>query len=141
MSSAEEQALPTYEDVVSAYELIKGTVKRTPVHTSETFDALSGRQLFFKCELFQKGGAFKYRGATNACMRLPEGITSVVTHSSGNHAQALSLAARAKGIDAHIIMPSTSPAVKKVLFLFVRPELYTVQLTAKKAAVLNSVCP
>ena len=72
MSSAEEQALPTYEDVVSAYELIKGTVKRTPVHTSETFDALSGRQLFFKCELFQKGGAFKYRGATNACMRLPE---------------------------------------------------------------------
>jgi len=79
---------------------IAGIVHRTPVMTSETLDRLAGRHLFFKCENLQKVGAFKYRGATNAVRRLSdvEAARGVVTHSSGNHAQALALAARVRGI-------------------------------------------
>jgi threonine dehydratase/serine racemase len=102
-------------DVRAAAERIRGFVHRTPVMTSETLDRLSGRRLFFKCENLQKVGAFKYRGATNAVRKLTdaEAARGVVTHSSGNHAQALALAARVRGVPAYIVMPRTAPAVKK----------------------------
>ena len=92
-----------------------GVVHRTPVMTCETLDRLAGRRFYFKCENLQKVGAFKYRGATNAVRRLTdaEAARGVVTHSSGNHAQALALAARVCGIPAYIVMPKTAPAVKK----------------------------
>ena len=111
--------MPTYActlaDVRAAAERIRGFVHRTPVMTSETLDRLSGRRLFFKCENLQKVGAFKYRGATNAVRKLTDeqAARGVVTHSSGNHAQALALAARVRGIPAYIVMPRTAPAVKK----------------------------
>jgi threonine dehydratase/serine racemase len=84
--------------------------------TSDTLDKLAGRRIYFKCENLQKIGAFKYRGATNAVRNLSDAAAArgVVTHSSGNHAQALALAARVRGIPAYIVMPKTAPAVKKV---------------------------
>src|SRR4051812_16637493 len=90
-------------------------VRRTPVTTSGTLDRLAGRGIFFKCENLQTTGAFKYRGATNAVQKLTPGQAAkgVVTHSSGNHAQALALAARVRGIPAYIVMPRTAPQVKK----------------------------
>jgi threonine dehydratase len=101
--------------VRAAAARIAGVVHRTPVMTCETLDHLTGRSIFFKCENLQKVGAFKYRGATNAVLRLTdaEAARGVVTHSSGNHAQALALAARVRGIPAYIVMPRTAPAVKK----------------------------
>ena len=94
---------------------IAGVVHRTPVMTCATLDQLAGRRLFFKCENLQKVGAFKYRGATNAVLKLTDAQAArgVVTHSSGNHAQALALAARVRGIPAYIVMPRTAPLVKK----------------------------
>ncbi len=88
---------------------------RTPVLTSGTLDGLAGRRLYFKCENFQKVGAFKFRGACNAVMKLPldQAARGVVTHSSGNHAQAIALACRLRGIVAHIVMPKTSMAAKR----------------------------
>ena len=102
-----------------AADRIRPFVRRTPVHTSGTLDRLAGRQLFFKCENLQRTGSFKYRGATNAVQALPTGDAGrgVVTHSSGNHAQALALAARVRGIAAHVVMPRTAPAVKKAAVL------------------------
>lgn len=87
----------------------------TPVLTSATLDRRAGRALFFKCENLQRGGAFKARGATNAVRQLDDAtaLHGVVTHSSGNHAQALALAAKARGIPAHIVMPSDAPRVKR----------------------------
>ena len=87
----------------------------TPVLTSGTLDDLAGRRLFFKCENFQRVGAFKFRGACNAVMRLPDdqAARGVVTHSSGNHAQAIALACRLRGIEAHIVMPNNATAVKR----------------------------
>jgi threonine dehydratase/serine racemase len=103
------------EDIREAAERIAPYAHRTPVMTSLTLDALSGRRLFVKCEQFQKVGAFKFRGACNAVMKLPPAVAKhgVVTHSSGNHAQALALAARLRGIPAHIVMPTNAPAVKR----------------------------
>jgi threonine dehydratase len=94
---------------------IARAVHRTPVMTSETLDGLAGRSVFFKCENLQKTGAFKFRGATNAIRKLDPDLAfrGVVTHSSGNHAQALALAARQREIPAYIVMPRTAPAVKK----------------------------
>ena len=84
----------TIADVREAAERIRPFVRRTPVFTSGTLDRLAGRKLHFKCELFQKTGSFKYRGATNAVQKLSAEAAArgVVTHSSGNHAQALALA-------------------------------------------------
>jgi threonine dehydratase/serine racemase len=103
------------EAVRAAAARIAGVVHRTPVMTSETLDRLAGRRVYFKCENLQKTGAFKYRGATNAILKLDPAVAhrGVVTHSSGNHAQALALAARVRGIPAYIVMPRTAPAVKK----------------------------
>ena len=102
-------------DIQAAAERIARYAHRTPVATCATLDRLAGRSLFFKCENLQKGGAFKFRGACNAVMRLSEEVASrgVVTHSSGNHAQALALAAKLRGIPAHIVMPRNASPVKR----------------------------
>jgi threonine dehydratase len=103
------------DSIRAAHRRIGPFVHRTPVLTSATLDAASGRSLWFKCELLQKTGSFKFRGATNAVRMLSddEAARGVVTHSSGNHAQALALAARMRGIPAHVVMPSNSAEVKK----------------------------
>jgi len=103
------------QDVRAAAQRIAGRAHRTPVTTCATIDRLVGRRVFFKCEHLQKVGAFKFRGACNAVMKLPEELATqgVVTHSSGNHAQAVALAARMRGIEAHIVMPSNALAVKR----------------------------
>ncbi len=101
-------------DVRAAANRIAPFAHRTPMMTCATLDSLAGRRLFFKCENFQKIGAFKFRGACNAVMKLSDAVAArgVVTHSSGNHAQALALAAKLRGIAAHIVMPRNSSAVK-----------------------------
>src|SRR5262245_53853582 len=92
----------------AAHDRIRDYIHRTPVLTSGTLDQQSGGQLFFKCENLQKGGAFKARGATNAVFSLSdaEAAHGVATHSSGNHAAALSRAAKLRGIPAYIVMPN-----------------------------------
>ena len=103
------------ESVRQAQARIAPYAHRTPVMTSSTLNQRSGRELFFKCENLQKVGAFKFRGACNAVLRLPAEVAArgVVTHSSGNHAQALALAASIRGIEAHVIMPDNAPGVKR----------------------------
>ncbi len=98
----------------AAHERIRPYIKRTPVMTSERLDQASGASLFFKCENFQKIGAFKARGATNAVFSLDEAAAKrgVATHSSGNHGAALAWAAKLRGMPAHIVMPSNSARVK-----------------------------
>jgi threonine dehydratase/serine racemase len=109
-------ALCTNLDAIrEARERIQPHAHKTPVLTSTTLNRLAGRKLFFKCENLQRVGAFKFRGACNAVMKLDADVArrGVVTHSSGNHAQALALAARLRGIAAHIVMPTNAPAVKR----------------------------
>jgi threonine dehydratase/serine racemase len=103
------------EAVRQAARRIAAFAHVTPVVTCATLDRLAGRSLFFKCENLQKVGAFKFRGACNAVRRLSDEAArhGVVTHSSGNHAQALALAARLRGIPAHIVMPSNASPVKR----------------------------
>lgn len=103
-----------FSDVAEAAVRIAGHVHRTPVLTSSRMDERVGARLFFKCENLQRTGAFKARGAHNAVLALDEAVAArgVVTHSSGNHAAALSLAARTRGIAAHIVMPANAPAAK-----------------------------
>jgi threonine dehydratase len=97
---------PTFADVVAAEDRIGQRILRTPVFNSPVFDARAGRRVFFKCENLQHGGAFKYRGAMNAILPLAsQGVSDVVTHSSGNHGTAVALAARASGLQAHVIVP------------------------------------
>jgi threonine dehydratase/serine racemase len=100
---------------MDAARRIAGLAHRTPVMTCATLDRLAGRALFLKCENFQKVGAFKFRGACNAVWKLSAEMAArgVVTHSSGNHAQALALAARLRGIMAHIVVPTSAPQVKR----------------------------
>src|SRR2546423_4534924 len=103
------------EAIESAAARVRRFAHLTPVTACATLDARAGRSLFFKCEHLQKAGAFKFRGAVNAVAQLPPEVAprGVVTHSSGNHAQALALAARLHGIPAHIVMPSNASAVKR----------------------------
>jgi threonine dehydratase len=97
-------ALPEFADVVAAAARISPHVVRTPVMRSAAFDARTGAQVFFKCENLQTGGAFKYRGAMNVLLQLdPARTPLVVTHSSGNHGNALALAARARGMRAIVV--------------------------------------
>jgi threonine dehydratase len=108
-------ALPTYEDVAAAAARLQGHAHRTPVLRSSTADALlGGAAVFFKCENFQRMGAFKFRGAFNALARFSEAQrrAGVVAFSSGNHAQAIALAARILGMPASIVMPHDAPAPK-----------------------------
>ena len=101
--------------VRAAADRIEGRAHRTPVMTCSTLDALAGRRVLLKCENLQRMGAFKFRGALNAVGCLPDDVAErgVVTHSSGNFAQALALAARERGIPAYIVMPTTAPAPKR----------------------------
>jgi threonine dehydratase/serine racemase len=101
--------------VRAAADRVAGVVHRTPVVTCETLDQQAGRRVYFKCENLQKTGAFKYRGATNAVQKLDAATAArgVVTHSSGNHAQALALAAKVRGIPAWVVMPRTASPVKR----------------------------
>lgn len=107
--------IPTYDDVVAAHERIRPYIHRTPVLTSSFLDDLTGATLFFKCENFQKAGAFKVRGASNAVFGLSDeqAPIGVATHSSGNHALSLSYAAGRRGIPCHVVMPRTAPQAKK----------------------------
>lgn len=102
-------------DVVNAKKRIQKFIKRTPILTSSSINRITGSEIYFKCENFQKVGAFKFRGATNAVLSLSkeEAECGVATHSSGNHAQALALAAKQNGINAFIVMPDNSPHVKQ----------------------------
>ena len=105
----------TLDDIRNAAQRIQPYIHRTPVLTSESLDTKVGARVFLKCENMQKGGAFKFRGACNAVFSLTEeeAERGVCTHSSGNHAQALALAARMRGIPAYIVMPNNAPSVKK----------------------------
>jgi threonine dehydratase len=105
---------PTFDDVARAAERIEGVAHKTPVQTSRTANGLAGAELFFKCENFQRGGAFKFRGAYNSIAALSDEQRrrGVVTYSSGNHAQALAYASQLQGVEATIIMPNDAPAMK-----------------------------
>ncbi len=106
---------PTLNDIRQAAERIRPYAHHTPVLTNASLNEKLGAQVFLKCENFQKVGAFKFRGACNAVYSLSdaEAARGVSTHSSGNHAQALALAAKIRGIPAYIVMPSNAPTVKK----------------------------
>lgn len=119
-------------------------VHNTPVLTSQLLDGMAGAELFFKCENFQKMGAFKMRGATNAIMQLSkeQQERGVVTHSSGNFAQALSLAAKNLGVTAYIVMPNNAPKVKKDAVLgyggvvtYCEPSIHAREQTADQIVV------
>ncbi|THD83824.1 pyridoxal-phosphate dependent enzyme [Aliigemmobacter aestuarii] len=115
MKTMEGMVIPEFDDVIAAHERIRPYVHRTPVLTSSYLNALTGAELFFKCENFQKAGAFKVRGACNAVFGLSdaEAAKGVATHSSGNHALSLSYAAGRRGIPCHVVMPRTAPQAKK----------------------------
>ncbi len=105
----------TKQELIATHSRIKPYIHRTPVLSSSALNEISGAEVFFKCENFQRMGAFKMRGATNAALQLPENqqARGLVTHSSGNMAQAVSLAAKSLGIPAYIVMPDNAPQVKK----------------------------
>lgn len=123
---------PGIGEIQEARHRIIGLIHRTPVLTCRSIDEMCGAQLFFKCENFQKAGAFKVRGACNAVFSLSdvEASRGVATHSSGNHAAALALAARWRGIPAYVVMPENAPQIKKAAvagygaeILFCKPTL------------------
>lgn len=105
---------PSFAQIRAAHQRIAAHIHRTPVATSASLDALAGARLYFKCENLQRSGSFKMRGASNAVLSLSEqeAARGVLTHSSGNHAAALALAARRRGIRAWIVMPSDAPQIK-----------------------------
>lgn len=135
--------LPTFADIEKAHERIRPYIHRTPVMTSKSINEIVGAQLFFKCENLQKVGAFKFRGACNSVFSLSdeEAKNGVCTHSSGNHAAALALAARMRGIPAYIVMPENAPQIKKVAvagygaqITFCEPTLVARESTLKQVA-------
>ena len=107
-------AVPVYADIEAAARRIAPHVRVTPVLSAASLDELAGCRLHFKCENFQRAGAFKFRGACNAVWSLPDAIAArgVVTHSSGNHGAALALAAKTRGIPAHVVVPAGAVATK-----------------------------
>lgn len=107
--------IPTLEDMLAAHERIKPYIHRTPVMTSSFLNEMAGCEMFFKCENFQKAGAFKVRGASNAVFGLSdeEAKNGVCTHSSGNHALSLSYAAGQRGVPCNVVMPYSAPEAKK----------------------------
>lgn len=136
--------LPSFEEIREAHDRIRPFIHKTPVLTSRQMNSLCGAELFFKCENLQKVGAFKFRGATNAILSLSdqERAMGVVTHSSGNHAAALTHAAVSRGVKAFIVMPETAPSVKKNAVLgygaeitFCKPTLQAREETA--AAIIK----
>jgi threonine dehydratase len=113
--SGTETIPPDLEAIRAAHRRIAPHIHRTPVMTSASLDAVAGARLYFKCENLQKTGSFKIRGAANAIFSLgaEEAARGVVTHSSGNHAAAVALAARWRGIPAWVVIPSNAPAAKR----------------------------
>ncbi len=109
-----DKKIPAYKNIQEAHERIKGFIHDTPVLKSDSINSILKVKLFFKCENFQKAGVFKYRGATNAVQMLNEKSMKygVATHSSGNHAAALSLAAKKRDIPAYIVMPQNASDIK-----------------------------
>lgn len=107
--------IPTFADVETAHDRVRPYIHRTPILTSSYLNQLTGADLFFKCENFQKAGAFKVRGASNAVFGLSDemAVRGVATHSSGNHALSLSYAAGRRGIPVTVVMPRTAPEAKK----------------------------
>lgn len=107
---------PTKQDIIEANERIKDLIHRTPILSSISINKIAGCEILFKCENFQKVGAFKFRGASNAVLSITETELKkgVATHSSGNHAAALALAAKTKSIPSYIVMPHTAPQIKKI---------------------------
>ncbi|WP_068474865.1 pyridoxal-phosphate dependent enzyme [Saccharicrinis aurantiacus] len=107
--------IPNFSDIEEAFARIEQYIHITPVLTSQSINEITGANLFFKCENLQKVGAFKIRGAINAVFSLSdeEAAKGVATHSSGNHAAALALAAQLRGIEAHIVMPNNAPEIKQ----------------------------
>lgn len=107
--------IPEFSDIEKAHRLIETYIHRTPVLSSKSINKIVGAEVFFKCENFQKVGAFKFRGACNSVFSLPEteAQKGVCTHSSGNHAAALALAAQMRRIAAYIVMPDNAPEIKK----------------------------
>jgi len=114
MTATSAAATLTYRDVELAAERLAGAAHRTPVLTSSTANKLTGGTLFFKCENYQRMGAFKFRGAYNAIAKFDDAqrAAGVLTFSSGNHAQAIALSAKLAGIKSTIIMPQDAPALK-----------------------------
>lgn len=106
---------PTFDDILDAAERLAGVAHRTPVHTCQTLNERIGAEVFLKCESFQRMGAFKFRGAYNAMSRLSEDEKrrGVITHSSGNHAQAVALSGKLLGIPTTIVMPADAPKIKR----------------------------
>ncbi|HET6559718.1 MAG TPA: pyridoxal-phosphate dependent enzyme [Prolixibacteraceae bacterium] len=135
--------LPDFSDIVKAHERIRPYIHRTPVLSSQSINEIVGAELFFKCENLQKVGAFKFRGACNSVFSLTdeEARNGVCTHSSGNHAAALALAARMRGIPAYIVMPRNAPEIKKIAvagygahITFCEPTLAARESTLKEVA-------
>ena len=107
--------IPNRSNIELAYQSVRRYAHCTPVLTSQTINSILGCEVFFKCENFQKVGAFKFRGASNAVFNLSNKLAAkgVCTHSSGNHAAALALAAAIRGIPSYIVMPSNAPSIKR----------------------------
>ena len=105
--------IPSFQDVQAAAERLHGEIHRTPVLTSSSLDHELGARFFFKCEGFQKTGAFKARGALNAVLQLPAGVPGVLTHSSGNHGSALAYAASRRDLEAFIVVPENASPFKR----------------------------
>lgn len=133
--------IPNFQDIVSAHQRIKDFIHNTPVLKSDSINSILNTELFLKCENFQKVGAFKFRGASNAVQSLStEDVQKgVATHSSGNHAAALSLAAKQLGVPAYIVMPANAPEIKKkavagygAKITFCKPTLQAREDTLKK---------
>ena len=107
--------IPTFVEIQKVHNRIKPYINQTPVLSSSTINEIAGAEIYFKCENFQKVGAFKMRGAANALLALTatERAKGVATHSSGNHAQAVALSAKNHGVKAYIVMPENAPAIKR----------------------------
>jgi threo-3-hydroxy-L-aspartate ammonia-lyase len=135
--------LLTLDDIVRAHERIAPWVHRTPVLTSRTLDDRCNASVFLKCENFQRVGAFKFRGALNAILQLdePERKAGVVTHSSGNHAQAVALAGQLLNVPVTVVMPSSAPAVKRAATEGYGARIVTCEPTqaAREAAVASEI--
>ncbi len=135
-------SIPDKQDIEQAHERIRSYVHRTPVLTSSGINETSGCELFFKCENFQKIGAFKARGAMNAILYLSanELTGGVATHSSGNHAQAVARAAKIMGVKSYIVMPENAPEIKKRGVLAYGGEIFSCEATlASREATLAAV--
>ncbi len=125
------QNIPTFEDIDNRHAAIDPFINNTPVISSSSINRISGAKIYFKCENFQKVGAFKMRGAISATMALSskERARGIATHSSGNHAQAVALSAQNYSIKAYIVMPSNAPAIKRAATEEYGAEIITCQPT------------